>query len=972
MSELVKELTNGLQTGFVDSAASSQDRFRPRLLLNDKNLSQTVLADILSELTTCDEFFIAVAFVTKGGVNTIINVLKELEQRGINGKFLVSQYLNFSQPEALKSLIKFNNIENKIVVNKDFHSKGYLFKKSTHYNLVIGSSNLTDTALKSNKELNIKFSAMPSSHILKSYLEEFETEFKAATVVDENFIEEYSKIYDQAKLERDTSLKLTKLYKHEIKPNKMQICALHNLEKQRSNGINKSLLISATGTGKTYLAAFEVKQFNPKKMLFVVHRKNIANKAMKSFRAIFGHSKKMDVYKPGENIDALDFVFCMIQTISQDQHLEKFSKDEFDYIVVDETHRAGASSYQKVLSYFTPKFLLGMTATPERTDGYDIFSTFGHNIAFEIRLHEAMDQKMLCPFHYFGVTDFSVDNKEIEEKSDFKLLVANERVDRILEKSEFYGCDSGNIRGLVFCSENKESLELSNMFNQRGYRTLALSGSSSEKEREDAINNLETGDPSRKLDYIFSVDIFSEGIDIPMVNQIIMLRPTNSAIIFVQQLGRGLRKADGKEFLTVIDFIGNYQNNYMVPIALYGDTTYNKDQLRNLMSRGSNMLSGPSTINFDEITRKRIFDSINTANMNTKRDLKKDYTLLKYKIGRYPMMIDFINSGSRDPFAFVDSAKSYLEFVEYAEDDYDSGLTELEKKFLEFFSKEVNNGKRLEESLILKHLIEYGDCSIEKLTTEIEQNYGYTPSDETIESAVRNINFNFTTIDHEKNKKTPFEVYKMEMAYRRDNTIMVGKSLKKAMQKDNFKIFLTDGVAYSIHTFKKSYSPESFFGGFIIGKKYSRKDVFRILNWEKNEVELNVGGYKASSDGANMAIYINYHKDQNNPDTVHYEDHFVSNSELDWMSKKGRTLSSPDMAILQNHRNGLRVPLFVKKENAEGSDYYYLGDMKPRDGSFKNDKLKSNAGQSSNVVRVKFDLDYPVEQSLFEYITKSN
>ncbi len=403
----------------------------------------------------------------------------------------------------------------------------------------------------------------------------------------------------------------------------MQIEALKNLELLRGNKKNKALIISATGTGKTYLSAFDAKAFKAKKLLFVVHRLTIAKDSLNTFRIVFGNERTMGLYSGDQRALDCDFVFSTIQTISKLTHLENFSKHHFDYIIIDETHRSGADSYLRLIKHFEPKFLLGMTATPERTDGNDIFQLFDHNIAYEIRLNRAMEEEMLCSFHYYGVTDLLIDNTEVDNFSDFNLLISDERVNRIIEQANFYGTDNGIIRGLIFCSRKDEANKLSILFNSKGYKTVALTGDSSEEERAKAIEKLESDNLEEKLDYIFTVDIFNEGIDIPKINQIIMLRPTLSSIIFIQQLGRGLRKVEAKGYLTVIDFIGNYQNNYLIPIALYGDTSYNKDSLRKLITEGSRMIPGASTINFDKITKEKIFESIDSANMQLYADLKK-------------------------------------------------------------------------------------------------------------------------------------------------------------------------------------------------------------------------------------------------------------------------------------------------------------------------------------------------------------
>jgi superfamily II DNA or RNA helicase len=244
----------------------------------------------------------------------------------------------------------------------------------------------------------------------------------------------------------------------------MQIEALKNLKNLREDKKNKALIISATGTGKTYLSAFDAKAFKPKKLLFVVHRLTIAKDSLKTFRRVFGKDKTMGLYSGEKRELECDFVFSTIQTISKSTHLENFSKTHFDYIIIDETHRSGADSYLRLIDYFEPKFLLGMTATPERTDGNDIFQLFDHNIAYEIRLNRAMEEEMLSPFHYYGVTDLLIDNNEIDNKSTFNLLVSNERVNRIIEQAKFYGSDNGITRGLIFCSRKNEVFELF-MFN---------------------------------------------------------------------------------------------------------------------------------------------------------------------------------------------------------------------------------------------------------------------------------------------------------------------------------------------------------------------------------------------------------------------------------------------------------------------------------------------------------------------------
>jgi superfamily II DNA or RNA helicase/HKD family nuclease/SOS-response transcriptional repressor LexA len=969
MDDLIQSFNQSLQTGFVDKDILSNLDYQPELLVNQKNPPKKVLSTILHELEHCNQFFISVAFVTTSGVATIINKLKELDDREIKGKILVSQYLNFTEPEALKRLLQFQNIDLRITTTGNAHTKGYIFKSKEHYNLIIGSSNLTAQALSTNKEWNIKVSALDESGIVEKVLREFHSDFGKGTPVTPEYIQSYQEIYQsQFLLNRKNEIDSLAKVQPLISPNSMQREALKNLNKLRTQGKNKALIISATGTGKTFLSAFDSKAFNPKKLLFVVHRLTIARDALNTFRIVFGKDKSMGLYSGSQRDIDCDFLFTTIQTISKTSHLDHFANDHFDYIIIDETHRSAAESYLRLIEHFKPQFLLGMTATPERTDGHNIFQLFDHNIAYEIRLSRAMEEEMLSSFHYYGVTDLSIDNTAIERKSDFKYLVSSERVERIIEKARFYGSDNGITRGLIFCSRNDEAVELSKLLNEKGHKTVALTGESPEEERARAIKKLETDQLSEKLDYIITVDIFNEGIDIPKINQIIMLRPTESAIIFIQQLGRGLRKVDGKGYLTVIDFIGNYENNYLIPIALYGDTSYNKDNIRKLITEGSRMIPGASTINFDEITKERIFQSIDSANMQLFSDLKKDYKLLKFKLGRRPMMMDFIEHGSRDPYLFVDYANSYYGFIVKVEKTENPALSKEQVKLLELFAKEINNSKRLEESLILKIMIETGELSVKELREQVLRKYKYSISEETISSCVLNLNFEFIREKKDGKMLAVKEIYNLDIITLENGNFIFSSSFKAHLKQTEFKHFLLDSTNYSIHEFDRLFDADKWQNGFVLYRKYSRKDVFRILNVAENPIAQNVGGYLVSPDNKHCPIFVNYHKEEHISESTKYEDEFVNNKEFDWMSKSNRTLKSNDVQSILGKNGDIRLPLFIKKDNDEGMDFYYMGQVSPELNKVEQTTIPNDHGKQLSVVKIKFNLADPVIPSMYNYL----
>lgn len=968
MNKLIEGFKKSLETGYVDKSVLSNLDYQPELLVNQKNPPRKILTTILHDLENCNQFFISVAFVTTSGVATIINKLKDLEDRGIKGQILVSQYLNFTEPEALRKLLQFKNIDLRIATTGNAHAKGYIFRNKEHYNLIVGSSNLTAQALCTNKEWNMKVSALDESGIVEKVLQEFCSDFEKGTPVTSEFILAYEEIYQNQLLHAETSNpERSNALQQSITPNTMQMDALENLQRLRSEGKNKALIISATGTGKTYLSAFDALAVNPRKLLFVVHRLTIAKDSLNTFKSVFGSDKTMGIYSGNQKELNCDFVFSTIQTISKSNHLDNFARDHFDYIIIDETHRSGADSYLRLIDHFEPKFLLGMTATPERSDGNDIFRLFDHNIAYEIRLSKAMEEEMLSSFHYFGVADLSIGETPVDTKSDFRYLVAGERVERIIEKAKFYGSDNGITRGLIFCSRKKEAIELAGLFNSKGIKSIALTGDNSEEERAIAIEKLETDNLNEKIEYIFTVDIFNEGIDIPKINQIIMLRPTESAIIFIQQLGRGLRKVEGKGYLTVIDFIGNYENNYLIPIALYGDTSYNKDSLRKLITEGSRMIPGASTINFDEITKERIFQSIDSANMQLFADLKKDFNILKFKLGRKPMMMDFIEHGSRDPFLFVEYANSYYNFVTKVEKQEPS-LSKQQIKLLELFSKEINNSKRVEESLIIKLLIDTEELTVEKLKDFVQARYNYTITNDTIKSCVTNLNFEFIREKKDGKMLSSKDIYELDVLGIDQGKFVFSNAFIQHLNHTEFKRYLIDSAYYSIYEFDRLFDSKNWQNGFVLYRKYSRKDVFRILNVLENPVAQNVGGYLVSPDNLHCPIFVNYHKEDHISESTKYEDQFVNNKEFDWMSKSNRTLSSNDVKSILGQNGHIRLPLFIKKNNDEGMDFYYMGEVSPELDRVQQTTMLNDQGKQIPVVKIRFNLINSVAPNIYYYL----
>lgn len=784
------ELNKALRTSFIDKSFPSNKDLRPKLFFNDYKRRMNLAFEITKRLKECDYFEFSVAFISESGLAVLKQILLNLKEKGVKGRIITSTYLGFNAPKMFKQLLSFTNIEVRIFEQEHcgFHPKGFIFHTGDHRDIIVGSSNLTQTALESNQEWDLFFTSHENGELASQVSNEFDIQWELSTPLTNEWIESYKETY--VKPVRPTSAQSSKT----IKPNKMQEEALKSLKNLRDNNKDKALLISATGTGKTFLSAFDVRRFKPKRLLFVVHRRNIAEAALRSFKYLIPNVS-MGIFSGNTKETDSDFIFSTVQTIHKKEYREMFNRDAFDYIIIDEVHRAGAQSYQDIVDYFKPKFLLGMSATPERSDDFDIYEMFDHNIAYEIRLIQAMEYNLLCPFHYYGITDMTIDGIEIDDKSEFNILTSELRVDYIIEKINEYGYSGDRIHGLIFCSRKDECEKLSQLFNMRGYKTIALTGDSSEEMRQKAIDSLESNDEN-SLDYIFTVDIFNEGIDIPKVNQVVMLRPTESAIVFVQQLGRGLRKNDSKEYVVIIDFIGNYEKNFLIPVALSGQTNYNKDSLRQFVCEGSLITPGASTIQFDQITEKRIYQSIDAANFTQVRLIKDSYKQLKEKLGRIPHLKEFEQYGAIDVQLMFQnkSLGCYHTFLSKYEKDYHIHFSTLEEKYLQFISSKLSSGKRVEELEAIKLIINKRTNLLTHLKETLNSDYKIELPDVGIETISNILSQNFMT---GSSKKT------FEKAVFLDENFESSPQFLKLLNNEDFKNQVMEVIEYAIDKNKK-------------------------------------------------------------------------------------------------------------------------------------------------------------------------
>lgn len=985
-----EELRWGLETAYIDGTVASNMAFKPQFVSNNYKEGKKVLSSIEEELLACEQFQISVAFITMGGIEPLLQTLKELEKKHIPGQILTTNYLNFSEPKALEKLHALQNITLKMYdvesAEEGFHTKGYIFKKEEIYRIIIGSSNMTKSALTTNKEWNTKIISTEQGEVAGEIIKEFDDLWHSSYALEfDTFYENYKEKYNIIKRQREIAKQeqVTSLEKYKLQPNSMQVGFISNLRKILESGEKRALLISATGTGKTYASAFAMRELGFKRVLFLVHRGQLARQTKKSYEKVFANTVSMGLVGAGYHDYNKDYIFATVQTLNKDEHLMEYKPDAFDCIVLDEAHHTSADTYQKVMNYFTPKLWLGMTATPDKRDdniaGRNIYEIFHYQIAYEIRLQQAMEENLLCPFHYFGISDIAmlgdkqVNTKKITDR-DFNMLTGEERVKHIVEQAHYFGYSGEKVKGLVFCSRIEEAVALSEKFNQtinpetgKVFRTMALSGKTSEEERQRAFERLamneeEANKSNIPLDYIFSVEILNEGVDIVEVNQVIMLRPTESPIVFIQQLGRGLRKAAGKEFVVVLDFIGNYSNNFMIPIALSGDRSYNADTIRKYVISGNNTIPGASTVHFDEIAKDKIFASIDKIK-GMKTIIRDSYVSLKNRLGRVPYLLDFYENGEVDPLVIIKEYKTYQAFLKSMErENYQGKFTDDEITTLEYLSKTVLSGARPYELEILRKLLKEGTVNFEKFDNDFAVTYGYHVNLDSFDNAVEVLQGKFVSKEEEYQKYSHMDILCREEDRRLKRLIGFAKRLENAEFLRQVDDIVEVGLKRYADKYEAGVTEKS---PFVIYEKYSRRDVSLLMNCGK---DLSSTMYGMKRIGDDTFIFVTYHKEESTDEKNYidgkpdYADAFEDNMIFLWDSQMGRGTES---SYVEDVVQAKRKHLFVKKSDAE-TGFYYMGQFDVMD--VKAAKKKDNTGKMRDIAKLRMKMHHAVREDLLRYL----
>lgn len=608
---------------------------------------------LIQSLKKADSVDIIVSFLMESGVKMLLDELDNALKRGAKIRILTGNYLGITQPSALYLLKKKlgSRVDMRFYNEKDrsFHPKSYIFHYGGYSDIYIGSSNISRSALTSGIEWNYRFSSVSDPKNYEKFYQAFEELFKHhSIIIDDEELKRYSQTWHRPAVAKDLEryeyshqneenepedTKVRLLYE----PRGAQIEALCALEDTRAEGAKRALVQAATGVGKTYLAAFDSKSYE--RVLFVAHREEILKQAAVSFRNV-RNSEDYGFFTGEEKSTDKSVIFASVATLGRSEYLSEkyFAPDYFQYLVIDEFHHAVNEQYQRIVKYFKPQFLLGLTATPERMDGRNIYEICDYNVPYEISLKDAINKGMLVPFHYYGIyddTDYSglhlirgrYDEKELNET-----YIGNVHRHDLIYK---YYCKYGSKKALGFCCSRAHAEEMAKEFCERGIPSVAVysnaNGTYSE-ERGKAIEKLKSGE----IRVIFSVDMFNEGVDITSVDMVMFLRPTESPIVFLQQLGRGLRRSKGKEYLNVLDFIGNYEKAGRVRFLLTG-RTLGKNEYYNPADRSA--FPDDCLIDFD-MKLIDLFSEMDKKHLKVRDQIRNEYYRVKELLGRIPSRMD--------------------------------------------------------------------------------------------------------------------------------------------------------------------------------------------------------------------------------------------------------------------------------------------------------------------------------------------
>ncbi len=887
-------------------------------LFTGSYLEPSMISEIKKEILTCDSIDMLVSFIKWSGLRLIIDEIKEFVKNDNNKvRILTTSYMGATDYKAIEELSKLRNVEVKISYDTErtrLHAKSYMFKRDTGFTTAyIGSSNLSNPAMTSGLEWNIKVTEKDSFDIIKKFQATFESYWNNEEFLVFNEENEKDKKRLRQALNKDNQKENNFIFNLDIRPYHYQKEILEKLRAERELfNKNKNLLVAATGVGKTVISAFDYKNFiknrskKVNRLLFIAHREEILLQSRDTFRAILKDSNFGDLYVGGHTPSSLDYLFMSIQSFNSVKLHEKVTHDFYDFIIVDEFHHAAAKSYTALLSYFNPKILLGLTATPERMDGKNILDYFDDRIASEMRLTEAIDKKLLSPFQYFCIAD-DIDLSKLKwtrnayDKNELSNVYTNNdlRATKILNSLNKYINNLEEVKGLGFCVSVEHAKYMADFFNKNKIASMALHGNSSGEERKNAKDKLTKGD----IKFIFVVDLYNEGVDIPSVNTILFLRPTESLTVFTQQLGRGLRLHEENECLTVLDFIGHAHKNYNFEEkfrALIGKT---KHSVKYCIENDFINLPKGCYIKLEKQAKEYVLKNIECGK-NTKSNLINKMKFFKEDTGMDLNLENFLNYYNMSLFDFYGKSKdrSFYKMMAMA------GLIEYtsnaeEEKIIKRFKNLFHINARIWIKFVVDILNNIEDIDYEKLNEEEKNmlnmfyysfylNHPQKEGFENIKEGIKNIC---------KNDKIKDEIIEI-LKYNYNNIDFIDK-----------KIDLGFSCSLDLHC------------------SYTRDQILAGLGYY-NEIQSPSlqEGVKYLKDKNLDIFFITLNKSDKDfsPSTL-YNDYAINEKLFHWQSQSRTSVESPTgQRYIHHEKLGCNIILLVreyKTENGNTSPYVYLG-----------------------------------------------
>ena len=950
------------------------------LITNEKLQFRNFFTYLKQELLSCKKFYFIVSFIRYSGIQLLISVLDELEEKGVCGEIITSVYLNITDSKALKKLLEYKNIKVKIYNNssESFHTKAYFFEKEKYHSVIIGSSNISQSALYSAEEWNVKLTNSSFFDIFGKSLKQFETLWKSNEAIEltEDFVREYENYKSNISIQGTFDYRKSKEKKNHFEPNSMQKKALEKLIATREKGNKKGLVIAATGTGKTFLAAMDIKNFynnksnveneieklfnNHKtnkenikngKILFIAHREELLENAMNVFSKILNiHKQNFGRIFAGKKEFDKKMVFATIQSLRN--CYEEFEREHFDYVVVDEFHHSSSDSYVKVLEHFEPQFLLGLTATPKRMDGKDILELCDYNAVEEINIKEALEEDLIVPFHYFGINDYLVDyskipyrNGKYDEEKLLENLMLNRRTDYIVEKIKKFGFDGDKLSGVAFCQNIEHAFFMKEEFKKKGYKADTITAQTNSNKRTEILEKFK----NKEIEILCVVDILNEGIDIPTINLLLFLRPTMSSTIFIQQIGRGLRKAKNKDFVTIIDFIGNHKKDYLL-INYFSSEVDNKDTLftkkEKIINEIKNQFSNiPKScyVELDRICQNRIIEKIEKINFSSKNILKEMYLDYKAEIGKSENEISKVSDFDTNIELFQELSLKLGSFynaqLQFENSEIKQNkiflLNSEETEFLAYLEKKLTIVEPF-TYLIVKYLINNDFINLEIIVDEYK-NYFNIKDDFQKEYVINRI-FTELVEDEILEKNSKNRLFKISKKYnkifenKKENNDEINLKLidldNSQNTNYNFKNRLEDLLYLGLSEFKKNNNLSIFNENILIPyKKYKRIELQILLDSKVPKGSWRAGYANTDKDICLFATIDKTHIFQEN---LKYDNSLFADDIIQWISQpKTSHNSSVGQMFIHHKEKGFKVHIFIRKyafmNGNKTNPFIYLG-----------------------------------------------